>query len=357
MPPMFEGRVAEEIDRWRGMGLYTRRVRELDAWIFCALHDERLGPPTGGTRLKVYARPEEGVVDALRLSQGMTHKWAAVELPFGGGKAVLCLSRSLADAGERELLLRSYTGVLHALGDRFGTGQDLGTTPEDMRFLARRCPNVHGIDAGTGAVEDPGPHTAFGVHVAMKSALAHRFGTPDLEGRTVMIEGVGGVGAPLARRLAGEGALLKLVDLDEARVREQAADLGAQVLSPGRHLSTECDVYAPCAGGATLNETSVGQLGCAIVCGAANNQLSGLGVAQRLHAGGILYAPDFIVNAGGAAYCSGLGTAVEAEVLRGRVLRIGKTLADVLEEARAQDESPQFAAERRVERVLAERGR
>jgi len=353
---MFEGRIVEEIDRWQGMGLYTLRVPELDAWIFCALHDARMGPPTGGTRLKVYPRAEEGLVDALRLSQGMTQKWAALGLPFGGGKAVLCLSRALADQDERELLFGRFAGVLRTLGDRFGTGQDLGTTPGDMRRLARLCSSIHGIDAGTGEVEDPGPYTALGVHLAMKSALGHRFGSPDLEGRTVLIEGLGGVGAPLARRLVEEGARLKLVDLDEGRARELASELGAQVLDRGSHLSLECDVYSPCAVGATLSEANVGQLGCTIVCGAANNQLGSRDDAQRLHARGVLYAPDFIVNAGGAAYCSGLGTAVETEVLMGRVLRIGRTLTEVLEEARAQDESPQLAAERRVDRVLAERG-
>ncbi len=348
---MFDEHVVRELDRWGGIGVYTRRVPELDAWIFCALHDERLGHPTGGTRLKVYERPQDGLIDALRLSKGMTHKWASVDLPFGGGKAVLCLSRPL-ESGERKVLLGNYAEALKTLEGKFGTGQDLGTTPEDMRFLAGLCASVHGIDAESGTVEDPGPYTAFGVHTALKSTLARRFENDAVEGRTIVIEGVGDVGEPLARRLAAEGARLVLVDLDRERADRLAAELGARTVAVGEHMATACDVYAPCAIGATLNSETIPDLGCQTVCGSANNQLLETNDAKRLHARGILYAPDFIANAGGAAYCSGLGTGVARSELEARVLRIGTILTEVFNEAREGDESPLLAAERRVERVL-----
>ena len=351
---MFDPEIVRELDEWSGMGVYTRRVPALDAWIFCALHDERLGRPTGGTRIRLYPRPEDGLRDALRLAQGMTFKWAAVELPFGGGKAVLCLSRELAPR-ERELLLREYARALNVLRDSFGTGQDLGSTPEDMRFLGSLCHNVHGLDPKSGEVEDPGPHTALGVHTAIRAAVAHHTGYASLERAEIVVEGVGDVGEPLARMLADDGARLVLVDTDRDKARRLAKTLGARTEEPGNHHALPCDVFVPCAVGATLNAETIPELSCRIVCGSANNQLRTADDATRLHERGILYAPDFIANAGGAAYCSGLGTGVPREELRERVLHIGTILTEVLEEAAGREESPLHAAKRRVRRTL-ERG-
>jgi len=348
---MFDPGTVQELDSWGGLGVYSHRAADLDAWIFVALHDDRLGPPTGGTRLKVYACPEDGLIDALRLSRGMTQKWAAIELPFGGGKAVLCLSRALG-AGEKRRLLEAYAAILNTLRGKFGTGQDLGTTVEDMRFLAGLSASVHGIDRETGQVEDPGPHTALGVHAAMRSAFKHRFGSDSFGGRTIVIEGVGDVGAPLARMLARDGARLLLVDLDEARAVALARELDAKTLACGDQFATPCDVYAPCATGATLNPETIPEFVCEMVCGSANNQLLSSADAERLHARGILYVPDFVANAGGAAYCSALGTGIVRSELEARVLNIGTIVSEVCEEAAARNETLLAAAERRVERMF-----
>ncbi|MGH9464196.1 MAG: Glu/Leu/Phe/Val dehydrogenase dimerization domain-containing protein, partial [Thermoanaerobaculia bacterium] len=280
---------------WDGLGVFTSFDRATGTWIFVALHDGRLGRPTGGTRLKVYPTPDDGLTDALRLAAGMTAKWAALELPMGGGKAVLAAPRPLAGEERRGLLTR-YGSLVESLAGAFATGEDLGTTPEDMRVLAEVTRWVHVFPDAP----DPGPFTALGVYHGIRAALAARLGNEDPAGRRVLIQGVGDVGAPLAELLAAAGATLLLSDVDEPRAAALASRLDAEVVSPAQLHETPCDVYAPCATGAVLNEETIARLGCAIVAGAANNQLAAPADAERLHARGILYAPDYVINGGGA---------------------------------------------------------
>jgi leucine dehydrogenase len=344
------------IEEWNGIGLVATYDRPTAAWIFIALHDDTMGVPLGGTRLKVYPAPTDGLRDACRLAEGMTYKWAAVNFPFGGGKAVLALSRPI-DADERRALLTRYGELLGTLRGAFITGQDLGTTPDDLATIARAAPYVNGVD-DLGHVEDPGPYTARAVFAGIRSAVEFRFGNADLTGRRIVIQGVGDVGRPLAERLARAGAQLVLSDVDAGRVQAVAAPLAADVVVPEAVYATPCDVFAPCAVGATINAETVPQLRCAIVAGSANNQLREDDDAERLVEREILYAPDYIINAGGAVGqgMKRLGEHDE-ETIGARLDQVGDTLLEIFREAADRSESPARTARRRVERILASRRR
>ncbi len=342
----------ELISAWDGLAVVTRFDRPTGSWIFIALHDDRLGRPTGGTRMAVYPSPEDGLRDAQRLAAGMTAKWAALELPMGGGKGVLAVPAALAGEARRGLLLR-YGALVESLRGSFATGEDLGTTPEDMAVVAEATRFVHLHPDPSGAPADPGPFTALGVFHGLREALAARFGNPDPAGRRVLVQGVGDVGAPLAELLAEAGAGLLLCDLDGVRVAALAARLGAEVVPPERLLDTECDVYAPCAVGAVLDAETIPRLRCAIVAGAANHQLAEPADAERLHRRGILYAPDYVIN-GGGALAFGLMALRRAdwEGARQAMAQIGERLRGIFREAAERGESPAAAADRAVARTL-----
>ncbi len=338
---------------WGGLAVVSHFDPATDAWIFIALHDATLGVPMGGTRLMEYPTPEDGLLDAMRLAEGMTHKWAAVEFDSGGGKAVLALSRPL-QGSERLDLLRRYGQLLSSLNGCFRTGQDLGTTPEDMLAISREAPYVHGCDPEQNVADDPGPYTAHGVLVGIRAALHHLDGSPELRGRSVLVQGTGDVGGPLAGELAEAGATLLLSDLDEERVRKLADDLGASAVEPSRAHATECDIYAPCAVGGTLNRSSIAELRCRIVAGSANTQLGESEDAERLHERGILYAPDYVINAGGAIAFGMKYRGERSEpVIRARIEGIGPSLREIFAEAQQQEVSPIRAAQSRVEQVLS----
>jgi leucine dehydrogenase len=303
--------------------------------------------------MRVYPHPRDGLLDALRLAGGMTRKWAVLDLPFGGGKAVLALARAL-DAAERLELLADFGALVETLGGAFSTGEDLGTTPEDMAYLATITRHVKGLPRDGHGPTDPGPFTALGVQAGIRAALGHAFRDERLDGRRILVQGVGDVGGPLARALAAAGADVMVADVDEARAARLAAEIGAEPVAAGAALETSCDVLAPCAVGAVLNERTIPRLRCRVVAGSANNQLERPVDAEALRGRGILYAPDYVVNAGGALAFGlmALGTP-DGPDLRRRVERIGDTLGEIFREARERDVSPLTAADERVERVLA----
>ena len=339
------------IREWPGLAVVLRRDQPSGSWIFIALHDDRLGPPVGGTRMKPYDRPVDGLRDAMRLASGMTDKWAALGLDSGGGKAVLAVPAILEGATRRGLL-RRYGRLVESLHGGFATGRDLGTTDEDMRTLAEVTRYVHGVDKARGATRDPGPYTAAGVLASMRAVLP-RIGKDGFEGCTVVIQGVGDVGAPLARSLARQGATLLLSDLDIARAEDLAAELKQTVIEADAVHDTRCDIYAPCAIGATIHAESVPRLRCRAVVGSANNQLAEDVDAERLAEAGILYAPDFIAN-GGGALAFGLiqrGQKDEETLLRA-VAGIEQTLAAVFEVAARRGEPTLHAARRLVRQRL-----
>ena len=339
------------IEDWDGM-VVCRYDALTTSWIFIALHDATRGTPTGGTRMRAYPSPADGLRDAMRLAEGMTHKWAAIDLGFGGGKAVLALSRELGP-DERTGLLVRYGRVLAALNGGFGTGVDLGVTPEDMLIVAREAPYVHGCDPERNTTRDPGPYTALGVFSGIGAAVEHVFGSSELSGRRVLVQGLGDVGHPLARMCAEAGGELLLADLDRDLAGRVAGELKGTVVAADDVYTTPCDVYAPCAVGATLNRETIPRLACRIVAGSANNQLAEPQDAGRLHQRGILYAPDYVINAGGAlAFGLMAKGETDEEILRSRVVGLGPLLSGIFSEAAKDDDSPLDAAERRVRRVL-----
>ncbi len=345
------------IEQWDGLGVVCRFDAPTRTRIFICLHDNTLGPSTGGTRMKTYPTAGAALEDAMRLATGMTHKWAAIGGPWGGGKAVLAVERPLTGEERRGLLLR-YAGLIESLKGAFWTGEDMGTTTTDMEVIAEGTRYVHGFDPADGSKVDPSPFTARGVFSGIQAALGVRFGSAALDGRRVLVQGVGNVGRRLAEELAAAGARVLVADADAQRAAAVAADLGAEVVTPDQVYATPCDVYAPCAVGATLNSDTIPRLACSIVAGSANNQLAEADDAGRLEGRGILYAPDYVVNAGGALAFAQLilGISDRGEIFR-RVEGIGATLRRVLEEAAEHGESPVEAAARRVETALAGRRR
>ena len=341
----------DQIESWEGECVVVRHDAPTGTWIFIAVHDRSLGMAMGGFRMRVYPHIDDGLRDAQRLAGGMTLKWAGIEFPLGGGQAVLAIPRPLSGA-EREGLLLRFGELVEGLGGMYGTGVDLGTTPSDMEIVGRRTSRVAGRPPEAGGAGDPGPWTALGVYEGMRSASAHVLGSSDLRGRTVLVQGVGGVGRPLADRLAAAGARVLVSDVDDRRAREVAGEAGVEAVPAEAAYDAECDIFAPCAVGGVLNEQTVPRLRCRIVAGSANNQLEADVDAERLSRRGILYIPDFIINAGGAV-AHGILEFLhwpETEV-EPRVRRIGETVADLLAETGDGDPLPVAVA--RAKRFIA----
>lgn len=342
------------MEGWNGLGVVARFDAPTGAWIFICLHNSQLGPCTGGTRMKIYDSLAEGLEDGMRLAEGMTSKWASIREKCGGGKAVIALDHPV-EGTEREGLLRRYGALIESLCGAFRTGEDLGTTSEDMKIIAREASYVHGFHPSTGEKVDPSPYTAHGVFVGLKSAVEVVFGSDDLAGRSVLIQGTGNVGTNLGRLLSGSGAKILVSDIDSDRARAVADDLDGSVVETTDVYSTECDVYAPCAIGATLNKETIPLLRCRIVAGSANNQLQNPADADRLLERGIVYAPDYVINAGGALSFAlmdrGLG---DHDALLQETEIIGTMIGEILREAETKRQSPVIAAQHRVEEVLSE---
>ena len=333
---------------WDGEEVVVRREEPTGGWILIAVHSTRLGPAGGGTRLRVYPGFDDAVRDALRLSGAMTVKMAADGLPKGGGKAVLAMP-SIPEPGSterRELMLR-YGGLIEALGGTYQTACDMNTTPADMDVIGEVTSNVYGRSEAAGGPGSSGPATGVGVFQGLRAAAERAFGTDDLTGRTVLVQGLGGVGHTLAERLAGAGARLLLSDVDDARASALAAELGAETVPADAALSTECDVLSPNAVGGILNARSIPGLRCRVVAGGANNQLETPEDADRMAEAGILYAPDFVLNAGGVLHLIGVEDLgwTDAE-LHARLEGIADTLRAVLEAADREGITTNTAAER-----------
>ena len=342
----------ENIEAWDGLAVISRYIKTYDAWFFIALHSNTLGVPVGGTRMARYAHPSEGLEDAMRLASGMTYKWASCGLDFGGAKAVIALLRKLEPPEHRELL-KLYGDLLQSLGSVFITGEDLGTTPEDMNLLISRGARIMGISP-YGEATDPGPFTAIGVYAAMKAALAKALPDHKPSDTTVLIQGVGDVGARLAAHLHADGFKLKLADLDEGRVDDLVDKYNAKKVAPSRVYQTVCDVFAPCARGGILSKTTIPSLRCKVVVGSANNQLLTTEDAQRLHDRGILYAPDYVINAGGAIAFGMMDEGIfEEEPIKKRIQNLGSILTEILDNAAKNNESPLFGARKQVDQALA----
>jgi len=262
-----------------------------------ALHSTHRGPGAGGTRFWHYADPAGAMRDALRLSRGMSYKNAMAGLPMGGGKAVVLLD---ANRTKTPQMLAAFGDAVQALAGRYVTAEDVGASEADMVAIAQRTPHVCGLPAGAGQLGgDPGPFTAHGIYLGIKAAVRHKLGTDSMAGVRVALQGTGSVGGGVARLLARDGASLVLADIDPARAQALADQLGARTVSADTIMSEDCDVFSPNALGAILTTESIATLKCQVVAGGANNQLAQKGDGALLAQRGILYAPDYVINAGG----------------------------------------------------------
>ena len=313
-----------------------------------AIHSTRLGPAVGGTRFWDYETEEEALVDALRLSRGMTYKCAAAGMPLGGGKSIIIGDNKTRD---REKLFRAHGRFVERLGGRYITAEDVGTSPADMELIALETSYVGGL---TGKGGDPSPWTGLGAFRAMQAAAKYRLGSEDLRSKRVAIQGCGNVGYNLARELHQAGALLIVSDVDAAKVNRAVEEFDAASASPDEIYSVEADVFAPCALGGIINDQTIPRLRAEIVCGAANNQLLEERHGDALEARGILYAPDYVANAGGVLSGGALLFGWPPEKVRAEVLAIYDTMLSIFEIAKAEGIPTYKAADRLAERRLVE---
>jgi valine dehydrogenase (NAD+) len=317
-----------------------------------AIHSTRLGPSLGGTRFLPYPSEDEALVDVLRLSRAMTAKAACAGLDVGGGKAVIIGDPATLRS---EALLRAYGRIIAGLNGRYVTACDVGTTPDDMAVIARETRWATGRDPIEGGSGDSGLLTAIGVHLGMRAAAEAVFGDDRLAGRHVAVQGLGKVGARLVHHLVGDGAKVTVADPSPDAVARVAELTGVTVVHPDEVLDVDADIVSPNALGAVLSEATIPRLQARIVCGGANNQLATDADADRLRDAGILYAPDFVVNAGGL-----INVADELhpdghspERAARRVGTIPATLREVVAVSRGEGISTARAAERLAERRMA----
>ncbi len=299
-----------------------------------AIHDTTLGPALGGTRIWNYRSEAEALSDVMRLARAMTMKAAGAGLNLGGGKAVIIGD---PERIKSEILLRSYGRFIETLGGRFITGEDVGTSLEDVRVIASETKYV------TGVKYDPSPFTAYGVFHGIKACLDYLYGDRSMEGIHVAIQGLGKVGFELAKLLLDEGAKLTVTDIDGRKVKA-CVDIGGECIEyvePKRIYSVECDVFSPCALGGVINDSTVKRLKCRIVAGAANNQLENERHGEILSEMGIVYAPDFIINAGGLITVANefMHGDVDIRMLKKEIEKIGDRLGRIFRMAESMPDS------------------
>lgn len=342
--------IATAPDRWLSSGaldheqILVRRGARSTLYTLVAVHSTARGPALGGCRMWRYPDALAALADVLRLARAMTYKAAAAELPLGGGKGVIALpaSGSITPARRRAALL-DFADTVELLGGSYITAEDVGTSSRDMSLIATRTSHVAGLARSRGGSGDPSPFTALGVYEAIRACCAQAFGSPSVRERTVSILGLGHVGSRVARLCFRAGARLLLADVDPSR-SALAAELNARWLSPAQALLAECDVLAPCALGGMIDHETAPRLRCKVIAGAANNQLADDSIAEMLHRRGILWAPDFIVNAGGLINIAQELEGYDPRRARERVRGITTVLEHVFSQAAASGTTPLAAA-------------
>ena len=317
-----------------------------------AIHSTALGPAAGGTRLWTYASDDDALYDVLRLSQGMSYKNAMAGLKFGGGKAVIMKTPGFEGS---DALFERFGEFVDTLGGDYVTAEDVGMSVDIMETIARRTRFVSGLPLRSGkAGGDPSPKTAYGVYCGIQAAARARLGRDDLEGIRVAVQGVGNVGYYLCKLLGEAGATLVVSDLDESRVDRACGEFAAQRAGLDDILAADVDVLAPCALGAVLHEDSIPGIRAKIIAGGANNQLRRPEDGQRLADAGILYAPDYVINAGGIinVACEYFGD-VDDQGVMDLVARIGPRLAGIFDEAARTGEPTNVIADRQARKKIA----
>lgn len=309
-----------------------------------AVHNSNLGPALGGCRMWAYASEDDALTDVLRLSKGMTYKAAMAGLPLGGGKSVI-IGDSRTD--KSEALMHAFGRAIDGLGGRYITAEDVGTSVADMDAVHTVTEHVVGI---TGGAADPSPSTAHGVFIGIQAAVRHKLGRDDLAGVRIAVQGVGHVGYHLCRYLKHEGgAELVVTDVHAESLRKAEAEFGAAVVAPEEIFDQDAEVFAPCALGAVLNDDTIPRLKCAVVAGAANNQLAEERHAEALRRRGIVYAPDYVINGGGLLDVARFAIGMSIEEARAKLYEIGDTLTAIFERAEREGGTTHDIADRMAE--------
>ena len=321
-----------------------------------ALHSTHLGPAAGGTRFWHYAEPGAAMRDALRLSRGMSYKNAMAGLPMGGGKAVILAGEDRKKTPE---MLAAFGQAVDALGGKYVTAEDVGITVADMVAVREQTDYVSGLPVEEGeAGGNPGPFTALGIYLGIKAAVKHKLGKDSVEGVHVAMQGVGSVGGGVARLLAKDGARLTLADIATHDAEALGQELGADVVAPDAIMSVGCDVFSPNALGAILDEEGIARLDCAIVAGGANNQLAREENGAMLAERGILYAPDYVINAGGIIsvtmeyLCRRDDAPCDINEVRKRIALIPDRLTNIWQDSEATGISPDRVADAMAQKLI-----
>lgn len=306
-----------------------------------AIHDTTRGPALGGCRMWPYASDDEALTDALRLARGMTYKSALADLPYGGGKSVIIGDpRTL----KSEALFLAMGRFVDSLGGRYVVAEDVGISVDDVETMARATRHVAGIRASGGG--DPSPATAYGVFMGIRAAVAHKLGRDSLDGVHVAVQGLGHVGYHLCRHLAEAGARLTVSDIHASTVERARAEFAAATVDPGNIYDVQADVFAPCALGAVIDDRTIPRLKARIVAGSANNQLAEPRHGAELASRGVLYAPDYVINAGGVIHISHEGPGYDEAQAFAHVARIHDTLAEIFRASERQRIPTSEAADR-----------
>lgn len=316
-----------------------------------AVHSTHLGPAAGGCRYWHYADPAQGLTDALRLSRGMSYKNAMAGLPLGGGKAVIIADENRTKTPE---MLHCFGKAVDHLCGRYVTAEDVGMSVADMIEIRRQTPFVAGLPVEGGDVGgDPGPHTSLGVFLGLKAAVRRALGKDSVNGLHIALQGAGSVATGVAVHAAAEGAKLSIADVDAAKAQKMADATGGKVVSTDEILELEADVLSPCALGAILDEQTIAALRVPVVAGGANNQLAEKEDGQRLHERGILYAPDYVINAGGIInVCTEYLRDGDASLVRKRIEGIPDRLEQIWSESTQSGRDPASVADAMAQRLI-----
>ena len=322
------------------LSVYTDKAVGLRAFI--AIHDTTLGPALGGVRIWPHKTEDEALIDVLRLSRGMTYKSAAAGLPLGGGKGLIMAS----DQDKTEAMMRAFGRFVDSLGGRYITTEDVGATTQDIEWIARETTHVTGLSVDQKGSGDPSEMTGYGIYQGMKACAKETWGTDSLGGRTISIQGFGKVASYLAEHLLKEDARLIVADINHSALN-RARQRGLEVFDdPSAIYDADCDIFAPCALGGILNDDTISRLKCKVVAGSANNQLLDDSHGTVLQKRGILYAPDYIINAGGVINISmEMGQPYDEKAATEKTARIYNTVERVIHLARTKSITTAQAAE------------
>ena len=317
-----------------------------------AIHNTILGPSLGGTRMWAYKNEMEALTDALRLSRGMTYKSAVAGLNLGGGKAVIIGD---SKTQKSEALMRRFGKFVNSLAGKYITAEDVGISTKDMEYIKMETDFVTGIPENMGGSGDPSPVTAYGVYLAMKASAKEKWGSDNLSGKKVVVQGIGHVGESLVTYLVKDGAKVYINDINEERLKAVSKETGAEVIAADKLYDLDMDIYAPCALGATVNTDTLNRLKCAIICGSANNQLADENVhGKMVIEKGILYAPDFVVNAGGIINVYYELEGYNRERALAHAEKIYQTTLNIFKVAKEQNIPTYMAANRIAEKRIAD---